>query len=366
MNVRKTLLVIGALLAILLVAGGAWFWQMMGAPLYEPGMAADEALLRGPLDPPEQTQGTGRFRVEADIELRQFSVGEGRNILIVHGGPGQPFNEPLAGLAPLGADHRLVYYDQRGCGRSTRPLDRFESNNVYANLQELDRSLGIAAQLADIERIRRILGEERLILLGHSFGGFLAALYAVEFPDRVEKLVLVAPADVLVLPGSDGGLLDEIGRRLPQEQATAYSDFLREYLDFGSLFSNSELQMAALNDRFAGFFLEAAGKENIPAAVKPDPESTGGWVVHAQYASMGMRHDYRDALRGVTAETLVLHGAADLLAPRASKQYADLIDNARFEVIEGAGHFFLFEESETVTSLLRGFISDSSTGGSNG
>ena len=48
-------------------------------------------------------------------------------------------------------------------------------------------------QVADIERVRRLLGQERLTVIGHSFGGFIATLYAVEFPERVDRLILVSP-----------------------------------------------------------------------------------------------------------------------------------------------------------------------------
>ncbi len=56
-------------------------------------------------------------------------------------------------------------------------------------MQTLEQTLGISAQVADIERIRRILGEEKLIMVGHSFGGFLASLYAAEFPEHVARMV---------------------------------------------------------------------------------------------------------------------------------------------------------------------------------
>lgn len=64
----------------------------------------------------------------------------------------------------------------------------------------LEQTLGLGAQIADIERIRRLLGDEKLILMGHAWGGFLALLYAAEFPDRIDALILVFPADVLVMP----------------------------------------------------------------------------------------------------------------------------------------------------------------------
>ena len=84
--------------------------------------------------------------------------------------------------------------------------------------------LGVSQHLADIERIRNILGEDKLLLAGHSFGGFLALLYAIEFPEQVEKLILVSPADMIVMPQEDGGFYKRLEKHLPEK--------MMKYLDF--------------------------------------------------------------------------------------------------------------------------------------
>jgi len=113
----------------------------------------------------------------------------GTPILVIHGGPGFPPAGRGRGSA-AGAGYRLIYYHQRGCGLSSRPIKRFSGSNMYANMQLLNRTLGLPAQVADIERIRRILGVDKIVLMGHSFGAFLAALYAAEFPEHVARVDL--------------------------------------------------------------------------------------------------------------------------------------------------------------------------------
>jgi len=115
-------------------------------------------------------------------------------------------------------------------GADDRP-DRFEIRNYSKNVAALIRALGIQAQVADIERIRKGLSVERLVLVGHSFGGFLAALYAAEFPGRVEKLVLVAPADLLRFPPPGGGLHERVKRLLPEGLRRMARPLLRFRLD---------------------------------------------------------------------------------------------------------------------------------------
>ena len=204
---KKIIFIIVLALLVVVVVAGVFFWYAMGKPLYEPGMVRAGENLGAPLTAPEQAGDERFWDVEQDIQLYHFFEGEGRNVLIVHGGPGYPFAQPWPGLGPLTNEYQFHYYDQRGCGQSTRPIDKFSSTNYYANMTALDQTLGIGAQVADMERIRQILGEEKLLIIGHSFGGFLASLYAAEFPERVEAMILVAPADVLVMPQKDGGFL---------------------------------------------------------------------------------------------------------------------------------------------------------------
>ncbi|MCR4437902.1 MAG: alpha/beta fold hydrolase [bacterium] len=211
----------------------------------------------------------------------------------------------------LAAQYRVIYYHQRGCGNSTRPVDRLSDKSLYRNMLNLDRALGIGAQVADVERIRRILGVDRLILVGHSIGAFLATLYAAEFPEHVRALVLIAPAQLLVFPG-EGNLLDEVGALLPAELKSDYATFLKEYLDFKHLFSRSEGEMIGLNSRFTRFYLAAAKAKGMPVPSTLRFHGNGGWMVQAKYLSMGKKHDYRAALQRVTAPALILHGGMDI------------------------------------------------------
>lgn len=202
---KKVVLIATLTLLVLIVLAGALLWHFMSKPLYEPGMVRAGKNLRASLVPPAQSGEENFWSVEPDIKLYHFADGAGKSVLMIHGGPGNPFRSPLPGLKPLAGRYKFVYYDQRGCGKSTRPVERFASSNYFANMKVLDGALGLGAQIADIERIRRILGEERLVIMGHSFGGFLASLYAAEFPEKVKALILVAPADVWRCPLRAGG-----------------------------------------------------------------------------------------------------------------------------------------------------------------
>ncbi len=126
---KKVILLLAAVLLVVVISGGFWFWNEMQKPLYEPGMVRAGTNLRAPLAPPAQSGNKDFWNVEPDIQLYHFADGTGTNVLVVHGGPGIPISQPLAGFKPLTTAYRFNYYDQRGCGQSTRPLDKFASSN---------------------------------------------------------------------------------------------------------------------------------------------------------------------------------------------------------------------------------------------
>lgn len=353
MKLRTLYFALGAIVCLaVVVAGGVWY--LSTEPMYSPGMVRRGENLTASLTPPNQPAGSETWLVEPGIALAHFAEGQGRNVLVVHGGPGLPFSQPMTGLASLTTDYRFNYYAQRGCGDSTRPFDRFESANTYANMQTLEHSLGLGAQIADIERIRQLLGDEKLILVGHSWGGLLAALYAAEFPERVEALILISPASMLVMPApeADSDLFSSVRGRLPADQQAEFDAFMRAYMDFGRLFDKSEADLVALNVAFGEYYAQVVDI-SLPVQGRP-----GGWMVWAQYLSLGQRHDYRSALAAVTAPVLVIHGADDLQTEAASRLYTEAFPNTEFVVLEGAGHFAFEQQPDSFAQVVAGFLAN--------
>jgi proline iminopeptidase len=356
----KIILILFGIVILLALVGVGGFWYISVRPLYKPGMVRGAGCLSAPLTPPSQPDGSDTWRVESGIELAHFAVGNGRNVLVIHGGPGMPFSQPISGLAPLVDEYRFHYYDQRGCGESTRPLDRFPSSNMYENMQSLDRTLGLGAQIADVERIRQILGEEKLILVGHSWGGFLASLYAAEFPAHIDALILVSPANTLVMPQPEGDsdLFASVRAELPRDQQAEFDAFMDEYMDFNNLFEKSETDLVAMNEKFGEYYMSIMDVESEAEQTDlPEQGHPGGWMVWAQYVSMGQRHDYRSALADVNVPVLVIHGADDLQSEATSRMYAEALPNAEFVVIQGASHFSFEEQPEQFAQIVTEFLS---------
>ncbi len=233
------------------------------------------------------------------------------------------------------------------------PIKGDWTSSTYENISHLEKTLGIGAQIADIERIRRLLGDERLIIIGHSYGAFLAALYAAEFPDHIGALVLVSPADLLTLPSPNGGVFDVIRSRLSEKDLESFDDWFDKYLDLGAVFQKKEDELLDEDLEFAQFFRIAS----FPAHVRfPDRKYVGTWMIRAQYFSMGRKHDYRAALEAVKAPVLVIHGANDLQQESVSKAYATAFPNAEMQTMEGAGHFPQDDKPDEFGAIVRGFL----------
>lgn len=101
---------------------------------------------------------------------------DAQTLVVIHGGPGLSHHYTRALERLASAQLRVVTYDQRGVGRSSAA----EGNG-----------LGADQQVADLERIRLALGADRLHVLGHSWGGFVAMGYAATHPNRLASLLLI-------------------------------------------------------------------------------------------------------------------------------------------------------------------------------
>ena len=359
--VKIALIVVGCLIVVIAIAAVYMFWQM-GQPLYKFGSVSKVENLRGPLDPPEQTDPSV-WQVESDISLHFEMYGKGRPVIIIHGGPGIPYANAWKGLKSLEEQYAFYYYHQRGAGNSTRPIDRFESKNYPKNMKELEQTLGIGAQIADIKRIRRILKEQKLLLIGHSFGGFIAALYAAEFPEHVEKLILVAPAGVLTPPRKENNIFDAVRDKIPENEQSNYDSLVKEYFHFGDIFSKSDDDLVNLHSQVGHYLLMGMGYDSSLMDTGPTP---AGWSAFAVYFSIGKSPDYRDAVANITAPTLILHGDDDDISLNGSREYEEFIPNVKFisvgcsDTSTISGHFIFDDCPEEFGAAVRKFLDKNS------
>lgn len=129
------------------------------------------------LHPPVEPYAVHRLKVSDlhEIYVEECGDPQAPAVLTVHGGPGAGTN-PLMRRFFDPKKHRVVLFDQRGCGRST-PLAEVRDNTTWD-------------LVADMERIREHLGIERWALFGGSWGSTLSLAYAQAHPERVRAMIL--------------------------------------------------------------------------------------------------------------------------------------------------------------------------------
>ncbi|HEV2290925.1 MAG TPA: alpha/beta fold hydrolase, partial [Gemmatimonadales bacterium] len=113
------------------------------------------------------------------VDIFERRSGSGPAVVALHGGPGASHDYLLPGFDALAEGRTLVLYDQRGGGRS--PLAR-------------EARAGWEEHVADLHALKELWGDQPLDLIGYSWGGLLAMLYAIRHPCSVARLALVSPA----------------------------------------------------------------------------------------------------------------------------------------------------------------------------
>ena len=263
-----------------------------------------------------------------------------RTVVVLHGGPGLTHDYLADDLLPLADTHRVIHYDQRGSGRST----------LVAGADALD-----ARRFADdLEAVRLHFGLERLTLLGHSWGAAVAALYAMRHPHRVERVVLVAPMALRLEALTKSFALvrrsgDAEWQRLLRARGQATlanpgdADACRAFYEtwFTPFFG-----VAAARTRSKGDF--CAG---TPESRRNKPANIDRYTV----PSLGP-FDWREALRDVTAPTLIVHGSSDVIPTDSSREWAAALPNARLELLDGIGHFPYLEAPEQFFPMVNAFL----------
>jgi proline iminopeptidase len=263
------------------------------------------------------------------VSIFERRVGSGAPTVVLHGGPGAHHDYLLPGFDALARGRELIYYDQRGGGRS--PVSR-------------ETPVGWREQVADLEELRRQWGVEQLTLAGYSWGGLLALLYAIEFPARVGRLALVSPA-----PAWRAARL-EFERRFAQRNLAP--DLQR---------ARSELRESSMRERDpAGyarrlFELSVAPYFSDPARAHDlTPFRVTGRTQEEVWASLG-DYDLRPALSHLSIRTLILHGEDDP-NPIDSAAAVGRLLGAELHPLPQCGHVPYVEAFEGFVSLMDGFL----------
>ncbi len=273
------------------------------------------------------------FRAPGGVTLYYEVRGEGvaAALVVVNGGPG--FDHGYLHCSDvwdrLAASRRVIFYDQRGNGRSS-PL-------------KAAQSCTIADQIADLDALRAHVGCERMDLLGHSWGGYLAMAYAARHPGRVSRLIICDSAaprweDTIFL------FKDVFPEGVERQSALAFAETL----------GDSAAIHATLREYFSMLFYSPENRNRYLAAARPYVYRP---AINAALNADAKRFDLGPELPKFGFPTLVLTGRYDMnVAPAVAHRIHKAIPGSRFVVFERSGHLPFFEEPEAFVRTVEEFL----------
>ena len=260
-------------------------------------------------------------------------VGSGNPLLIMHGGLGFDHTYFRPWIDSLSEDSKLIFYDHRGNGRSDRskPLD-----DVYHS-----------TWADDANALREHLGIEKIVLMGHSYGGVLALHYALRYPETLSGLILATtyPAwnykDVVLEKARERGT--------PEQVSAIENRFFERVKDDDDL---EELAGTIGNMYFHDPNNPIAEEFGSEVHFSADGYNRGFVDIHAE-------HNVTDKLSNITTPTLILCGADDFITPyeQGSAILHAEIPNSKLIMFEKSGHCIFAEEQEKFLNVVKGFVS---------
>lgn len=286
-----------------------------------------------PLPPPRAEGHT--LRTTVPLYWCEYGDPAAPPLLLLHGGPGASHDYLLPQMLELADEHRLVCYDQRGGGRSKRDDDRAD--------------IGWRDQVADVASVAEELGVEPLSIVGYSWGGLLAMLYAIEaaagrVAPRPVRLGLIDPA-----PISRSYRVEfetEFARRqaapdVAARRAELASSDLRERDPAGYRQRMFELSVS-------GYFADPRRAHDLT------PFRVTGRVQQSIWASLG-DYDLASELAGLRVPSFVAHGRQDPI-PLASSETAARALGTECVVLEDCGHVPYVEQPGQLFPALKRFL----------
>ncbi|MDA0179174.1 alpha/beta hydrolase [Solirubrobacter phytolaccae] len=266
-----------------------------------------------------------------DIVLNYEDQGSGQPVVLIHGYPLDGFSWEKQTVALLDAGYRVITYDRRGFGGSSKVAGGYDYDTFAADLNALLTEL----DLSDV------------ILVGFSMGTGELARYVGKYGgDRVAKLAFLASLEPFLLKtddNPDGVPKDVFDGIVDAAKSDRYAWFTNFYKDFYNLDEN-------LGSRISEEVVTASWNTATRSAPVAAYAVVPSWL-----------EDFRDDVTAVAAAgkpTLILHGTGDRILPIdvTARRFAKLVPDAKYVEVEGAPHGLLWTHTDEVNAALLEFV----------
>jgi proline iminopeptidase len=264
---------------------------------------------------------------------------------VLHGGPDFDHGYLVPDLDRLADAFHLIYYDQRGRGRS--------SDHV------LPEDVTLTSDLEDLDKVRQHFHLRSAALLGHSWGTVLALEYALRHPERVSHMILMNPA-----PASASDLA--VFRKAYAQKLGADMDRQREIMA-GAAYKEGDPEAVAARYRlhFKPALMRSEDYEKLMATMKAAFISQGKeGIVKARAVEdrlmrdtwMRAGYDLLPKLHTLTIPTLIISGDHDFFPAEIAEHIARAIPKAQLVMLRDCGHFAYLESAVDVRNALDDFF----------
>ena len=258
-------------------------------------------------------------------------MGEGEQIVILHGGPGMDHTYFLPQMAELAETHKLIFFDQRVSGRSSLDVD--------------SSAITMRHFIDDIEEIRKTFNLGKMNLMGHSWGGLLAMFYGITYPENLKSLMILNST-----PASSE-LMAKTMRRFTREDSLQRVEILNS-----NAFKNREsiAYEKLFRIHFRAAFYDRSLADSLTLTFQPDFAETSVKLqnLFKDIASYDIYHD----LSKINCPTLVVHGDHDNNPLAGSKKIHENIPNSKFVLLKNCGHFPFVETPDAFFKTIRDFL----------
>jgi len=266
----------------------------------------------------------------SNIDLYYEDHGSGRPVLLIHGWPlsGSSWEKQVPVL--LAAGHRVITYDRRGFGNSSKPTSGYD----YDTLAE------------DLHRLIRKLDLREVALVGFSMGGGEVARYmGAHGSERVSKVVFMAAIPPFLLKaadnleGIDGSVFDGIKQAIVADRPAFLTTF------FSNFYNLDVLRGKKISDEVVRLGWNVAAG----ASPKATLDCVEAWLT-----------DFRQDLGRINVPTLVVHGDADRILPLAvtGTRIHHAVKGSRLAVVAGGPHGLNWTHAEEVNRELLAFLGE--------
>lgn len=278
----------------------------------------------------------------ARLFYRKF--GHGPDVVIfLHGGPGLNMADGGPAMEPLADRHTLIMYDQRGGGRSTaaEPPDQVTA----------------AADVRDLEAVRRYFGVKQVAIVGNSWGAGLAILYATAHPEHVTRLVLLSPMPPTQIPYAIAR-----GAHLDSLMSDADRRRLRTIAQAWDSTPDSALPAVCrdlLGIVFKPYVLDSTHWQRRRGDVCDMPATAiRNWPTlgAATTRSLGNPFDLRPTMARIRVPALVIDGQESNLPLDATRVWAAAIPEALLLLVPHSGHAVFLDQPDAMIKAIEVFL----------